>query len=222
MATIEEPGFARNAKRRVYAFLAVALAVFLLGITIVGMVCKGYAMQLGGVKASPAAPLRMTPEEAATTLAAANDECNAANHDAANAIKAYEAANAELAVFIKTHFAELNGADILNESASAGPAIESAPPSVMPAPAAPRTIVNPQWTDIRNQLDKLQRRRSELLATMLPSHPTVQAIDSSIAEVESQLKAILPEIPAPSDWSNEAPIATQPATIANNPAAATA
>jgi capsular polysaccharide biosynthesis protein len=53
---------------------------------------------------------------------------------------------------------------------------------------------NPQWEKLRNTLSDLQNQRDELLAKLTPSHPTVRAIDLSIAEVESQIAEIPMEI----------------------------
>ena len=68
MDSNELPDALRNSRRRIYAFLAVALAVFLLGITIVGIVCKGYAMPSEAAVAGDTTP-RVTQADAAAALA---------------------------------------------------------------------------------------------------------------------------------------------------------
>jgi hypothetical protein len=216
MDSNEPPDVLRNGRRRIYAFLAVALAVFLLGITIVGIVCKGYALPGEAAAAVDATP-RVTPADAATALAAVNDEYKSASSNAAAALKAYESANAEVVAFLNSHFAELKDANSKGQVQNAGPAIETDSKPVETQPLAePRTVMNPQWQEIHNQLELLQRRRAELLTTMLPSHPAVQAVESSIAEVEQRLKSVVKDIPAPADaMVNQSLPPSQPHSIAN-------
>ena len=138
------------------------------------------------------------------------------------ALKAYETANAELASFTKNHLAELQAAETANDSVTSGtdPALASDPQSGAYPQRPPRTVVNPRWIEVHDQFEKLLIRRAELLTTMLPSHPAVQAIDSSIADVELQLTSIVKEILAPVETLiNQSPTTSQPSAPEGNIAA---
>ncbi len=73
-------------------------------------------------------------------------------------------------------------------------------------------VSNPQWTELREKLEKLQQQRKKLLETLTASHPSVIAVDMDITEVEQQLQTIPAQIAG--EGQQQEQIATPAATTA--------
>ncbi len=73
-------------------------------------------------------------------------------------------------------------------------------------------VSNPQWTELREKLEKLQQQRKKLLETLTASHPSVITVDMDISEVEQQLQTIPAQIAG--EGQQQEQIATPAATTA--------
>ncbi len=106
-------------------------------------------------------------------------------------------AEAALANFATQHFkqwpAMLERASNSHEVRNPPAALANNPHETQPPPM----MANPRWQELRDQLDKLKQRRSELLETFLPAHPAIQAINTSIDALETRLSAVPQQVPAP-------------------------
>ena len=82
----------------------------------------------------------------------------------------------------------------------AAAAVAPAPPTAEPPTAEPPTD-NPQWLELRQQLEELKRRRGQLLVDRTPLHPAVQAVEVRIAATEARWR------PSPGKYSlNQHPL----------------
>ncbi|HTQ39560.1 MAG TPA: hypothetical protein VMJ32_11055 [Pirellulales bacterium] len=227
----------KTAWRRLYVFLALALAVFLLALISVGFICHGFAMspasavQASGAQqsansagASPTngsqteevepdevQPLPVPPE-IKTAIAAANKNGLAAYRATQNAVDQYQATEIELQDLLDQHFDDLLHAAQTAADQKTAPAEEnqSLPaPQPAPAAAAPQMAINPRWQDLENQIVQYRKQRVALLDTLLPTHPSVRQLDLSLSELERQLETVPKEIPA--SQAESAPLATSAA-----------
>ena len=131
-----------------------------------------------------------------------------------------EFADAEtaLAKFVLAHFQELIDSDFVSLSPpklsdnSSGPnSVSRLPPPAAPQqPAPPALVENPRWRELKNQLDNLKRRRSELLETRLPAHPAIRSLDTSIGALESRLGELPQQLPAPNEPAATSVVIQQP------------
>jgi hypothetical protein len=166
--------------RRVYAFFAVALAVFIVTVVIGGWIGRGYAFpnQAANTVEEP----HFDPAQTEAELKATTAELDAARRKATEALDAYEFANAALVEFVSANLRELkrleHGATspVSNEAAS----IE----------AKPQQPINPRSQELHDQVRKLEDRRTELLVTLTSNHPTIRYIDLQLSDLNAQLKLI--------------------------------
>ncbi len=221
---MSNPDLFRSMWRRAYAFLTVGLAVFLLTLTGIGVVCKGYA-----TAANKNDSIRgRDHEQIASKLTMVKAELQIASATAAAAFKELETSKTALRDFIKT-LSNMPAADRPQDKSSnstkTNPDRSALEIENSPAAASPTTIANPRWTEVHDQLEKLQTRRAELHTLMMPSHPAILAIDSTIADVETLLETINKEIPGTTNstivqnqsTANAIARAVDPATIAPEP-----
>jgi hypothetical protein len=71
---------------------------------------------------------------------------------------------------------------------------ESSPPAAAPLDAAPATSEatrdqNPQVAELERELADARQRKTDLLERLTPSHPIVQSLDSSIADLHERLES---------------------------------
>ena len=232
-----------NLRQRLHAFLAIGLAVFLLSLTAVGLTHRGFQFS------ATAAPLPAIPDAAVTQseteLQTASTAYQQAREKTIATLDRYQAANARLRDFLDDSFAKFaalekqaSDKETAIEQPSAQPPatvppppasqqqIAQAPPAIQPNPLLP----NPLWIELNQRVNELQSRRLALLQTLQPDHPTIQAVDLSIADANSQLnrtpKQILDPsvnvLPAPTNQTaNQSPAQapTPQAPIAPPPAA---
>jgi hypothetical protein len=184
----------RSLIRRLHAFLAIALAVFLATVAFVGYFWHGYVPP-GEAKSLPAAP-RPDPALTARQLEKATINLEVAQHKSADALEAYEFANAALVEFVSANLKQLK--DLESGAASEWNESTTSEPSTV-------AETNPRWTELHDQIVKLENRRTELLVTLMPSHPSIRYVDLQLADLESQLK-LVPE-----------KLASTPATVVNEP-----
>jgi hypothetical protein len=195
----------KNAWRRLYVFLAVALAVFLAALTGVGTLCHGFAIPpAGGSQPAAIQPLPIPPK-VKTALAAAEEQGQDAYQAAQCAADEYQTTDIQLQDLLNAHFDELlhaaESADVQNTSPSttadspATPSLSSS--STQLSPPTPQLIINPRWLELRDQIDQMRSQRLKLSATLLPTHPTMQALEQSLSDLDQQLKSTPKEIPDP-------------------------
>lgn len=194
-----------NRGRRLYAFFAVAMAVFLGLMIFTGIVCDGFAEPnqaptISQVQISPEGGALGGVKTATADLPAQVAEAEAAT---AAALRKFETANNRLADFLKEHFTEL--AKVVSELAEADSA-QAAAPIAAQAPAE-RMVPNPAWEAANRQLLDLRRRLTDLLANLTESHPLARQMQITITDLESQLKKIPVELKAP---PIESPVAFVP------------
>jgi hypothetical protein len=219
------PAITKTTIRRLYVFVAVALAVFLLALTSVGFICHGFAVSsrsdetVSTVAGAPenvadddAQPLPLSPEMK-TALMAANDQGLVAYRSTQKSVDQYQTTQTELHDLLDQHFA-----DLLHTAQSAGqpstpaqngdltsPGAQSSEPAATPAP---QMVANPKWQDLQSQINDLKARRATLAATMLPTHPTMLTLEQSLADLERQQRAVPKEIPAAGEAANSRNSAT--------------
>ena len=166
-----------------------------------------------------AAELETATAELKAAQHAAEQEYLAARQASAEALTEYEDAQRKFLDFVGSHFGELT-ADIpaankymsaleehaakeheLAEQAAAKEreraekaAAAAAAPVVAPKPPVQKLVANPQWTQLRDQLEQLQQQRKKLLDTLTPSHPAVLSVDFSINDAEQKLQAVPAQI----------------------------
>ena len=113
------------------------------------------------------------------------------------------------------------------QAEAAAAAAQQAPPEAMPPLAAPvplrggeepaaAQVENPRWSAARRQLQELEQRHDELLASRTVEHPDVQNCLARITWAQQRLAAIPRWIPAP---AGAAPVDRMP-SVASSPAAA--
>jgi hypothetical protein len=180
--------------RRLHAFLAIALAVFLASVAFVGYFWHGYAMP-GESKLLPAEP-RPDPALTARELEKATIGLEVAQHKSKDALEAYEFANAALVEFVGANLKQLK--DLENGTASGSNESTTVEQSAV-------TEINPRWAELRDQIAKLENRRTELLVTLMPSHPSIRYIELQLSDLQAQSK-LVPE-----------KIASAPAIAASEP-----
>ncbi len=105
------PDPAKTAWRRLYVFVAVALAVFLVAMSSVGLVCHGFAGASAGNEAaverrSTNRPLSVPPELKAA-LAKAQHQGQQAYQAVQTAVDQYQATDVELQDLLNAHFEDL-------------------------------------------------------------------------------------------------------------------
>jgi hypothetical protein len=212
-------------------FLAVALAVFLAEIAAVGFACHGF-IPAEYDSASPAET--ETAKVAHESLLQATSHYEAARRDSSTALDEYRKSQAELLNFLSDHFGELAGEESLLKVGHV-PAMSPVTPAPNKIVAAPTLAGDSKFKDLHDRLDELTKQRTKLLATLTTLHPTIQALDADITEVQQQLQEdtaeVLPEPRAQLSVNvgpSEAPTADAPAlphlvpTITESQAAALA
>ena len=104
MGSLSDTGVRRNIWRRLYVFLAVVLAVFVLGINAIGFICHGFMMSeqsnisTGGDQAA----------ELQKKLNSLADEYDASRKATASALADYDSSLGKCLDFLNSHFADLN------------------------------------------------------------------------------------------------------------------
>ena len=129
------------------------------------------------------------------TFGKASRQAHAATEEAE---RAYQQARSQLSDFLE------------RQIAAEPPAAE---PSVAPPlePVKPSVVDNPQWLEIKTQLDTLKDQRQQLLVNRTPLHPEVLALDERIAETSGRLAAIPRQTPLASTSPVSEPPAAPPA-----------
>src|SRR6185369_17115637 len=131
--------------RRLHAFLAIALAVFLVTVAFVGYFWHGYALP-GEAKSLPAVP-RPDPALTARQLEKATIGLEVAQHKSKDALEAYEFANAALVEFVSANLKQLK--DLENGTASGSNESTTVEQSAV-------AETNPRWAELRDQIAKLE------------------------------------------------------------------
>jgi hypothetical protein len=210
-------------QRRVYTAVAVGLAFFLVTITAVGIVCRGYEISTPTAHAEP--PKNIAADTHDHSVVADRKTEDQIHSYVESASKEFVNAETALADFVTAHFKELvesapRGGFQANSKGTQNVSSSNPPPSPSTSlghreSPPPAMVVNPQWQELHDQLKKLERRRTESLESFLPAHPAIQALNSSIKALESQLSAIPKEVIAPTKVDGGSlPIDQPPQTIA--------
>jgi hypothetical protein len=211
------PDTGKTTWRRLYVFVAVALAVFLATMSGVGLVCHGFAtapvngQQISAAHRSSTQPLSVPPE-LKTALAAAQQQGKQAYQAVQTAVDQYQATDVEIQDLLNAHFddllhsVEMAAAQNTVPSTEAQPTVpqsdtaSDSPPGLVPeltVPPSSQSIINPRWQDLEDQIVQLRARRTVLSDTLLPTHPTIQKLDLSLDDLEGKIRDIPKEIPGP-------------------------
>jgi hypothetical protein len=83
--------------------------------------------------------------------------------------------------------------------------------------SGPLVAINPQWQDLHDKLDDLEAQHTKLAANMLPTHPALQALEQSIADLQERLKNVPKEVAMKQDPSAAMPAAEQKAVTQTAP-----
>jgi hypothetical protein len=189
--------------RRLYVFLAVALAVFLASLTAVGLACHGFACSTVANVQQTAQDTQTVPEDMKSPLAHASEQAKAAYQAAQSAVDQYQATDVELQDLLDTHFSQLlMDTDHLDEKVDVKKVDALEPNELNSAsdktsiskPAPPQMVINPRWQELHERINQLQAQREKLAATMLPTHPEMQALVESIADLQQQIALVPKEI----------------------------
>lgn len=174
-----QPG---NGRRRFYVFLAVALGQFIFAMALFGTLCQGFAIH------DPEA--EQATAKARSDALAARQAARRAEAEVASAVKAFTEARRSAHVAMQEYdVARRKLLDYVQQ----GLETPTSKTEVAATPSTPHPVPNPEWKKLRDKLGDLLRQRNALLTKMTLSHPTVKALDLTIAEVESQI-AEMPEV----------------------------
>jgi hypothetical protein len=209
------PDSAKTAWRRLYVFVAVALAVFLAVISSIGLVCHGFATAPAGNQASVEKHSTNTPVPVPPELKVALTKAQQRGQQAYQAVQAavdqYQATDVELQDLLNSHFEDLlqaaTAAAKAPVPANAAPMLSAIPETnsnaldertpEFSAPTAPTSIINPRYQDLEDEIVQLRRQRTVLSEKLLPTHPEMQKIDDSLSELEDRIRSVQKEIPGP-------------------------
>ncbi len=97
-------------------------------------------------------------------------------------------------------------------------AVETASPARVEPTSPPAMVDNPEWLDLQQQAQTLERRRDRLLVDRTPSHPAVQSLNAQIEELRRQMAAIPQQVATERSAAPDGPV-LQPAEDANRPTA---
>ncbi|MCC7083743.1 MAG: hypothetical protein IT427_01905 [Pirellulales bacterium] len=186
-----------NRGKRLYVFGAVSLAVFVILMTLTGILSDGFA------SADRAKALKATETWQADVEATKRAKSNLAEIEAslAAALDKYNVAHQQFTRFLSEHFTELARAN--SKAATQQPVVENSAIVEQNQESRRRTGANPAWERANQQLAELRRRRTELLTNFTESHPLVRQMEMAIRDGESQLRLLALEV-------SEMPQAAQP------------
>jgi hypothetical protein len=198
----------QTALRKLYVCAAVALGVFVASISTVGLLSRGFDFGRLPKDENQSAATDKAKLESSFQQAAVNEDCRAAQLATQNALNAYQNTYSEMQDLIRAHFDQL----INDTKAGAGGAESDASrtsvasgslgqPVVNSAADQTQTVVNPQWKEMHDQLLQLEQRRAEMSATLQPTHPALEKIAGSIADLQKQLQSVPAMIAQPVESS---------------------
>lgn len=173
----DDPRVSTSRRRPLAAFGVGFAGVFLLGAVLIGV-------ELLEMKPEPATTQTAVQSEA-DDRSALEARFREVRERTADVRRKAEAAEVAVFQFLNGRFVDST------EQATADPR-----PEPSPAPIGPTIRPNPEWVALNRELSAMRQRRSELLVKLTPVHPTVQALDSQIANAEQQLASVPAETPA--------------------------
>ena len=210
------PDLQKTAWRRLYVFVAVALAVFLATLSAIGMMCHGFATG-SGKSVQPVTVQQLSiPPEIKSELAAAQRQGQEAYQTVQAAVDQYQQIDVEIQDLLNAHFDDLlhtavtmaKQPDVAPQTVAAplpapAEATVTMPPDQLnaealpPTPAEQHAEINPRYQDLEDQIVQLRRQRTVLSETLLPNHPRIQKLDMSLSDLEDRLKSVRKEAPSP-------------------------
>ncbi len=192
----------RSTWRRLYVFMAVALAVFVLSVNAIGFICHGF-MTSEAVSSPAVAEQTAELQKKLTSLA---DEYDASRKATSSALADYDSSLGKCLDFFNNHFSDLK-----KQYTPTGKEDSPQLGNSRSTAAGPKMIANPQWRQLHDRLAELEQERTKLLVNLTTEHPSVLAVDADIEEVKSQLQSAPPMI---ADGGSENASASEPAAVA--------
>ena len=226
------PDLQKTAWRRLYVFIAVALAVFLATLSAIGMMCHGFVTGVAKSVQPVTTQQLSIPPEIKTALATAQRQGQEAYQTVQAAVDQYQQIDVEIQDLLNAHFDDLlhtvattaQPNAVSQKVAAPQPATTDAPATLPPdqlnaealppTPAEQHAEINPRYQDLEDQIVQLRRQRTVLSETLLPNHPRIQNLDMSLSDLEDRLKSVQKEAPSPItgglNLQQPEPIAAQP------------
>jgi hypothetical protein len=194
---------------RLYVFGVVFAALFLVGFLSMAIILADpdaateSLRTSGNKKPSATSPSAAVPQATNTIVPDASDPGSSGNRDSLTAAhqaaleqlrsagvdvkQARERLRATELELFRYLYTQLSEAIAPAQSDSPATVAASSDVSVSP-PQESKEILNPQVGDLEQELAQAQAKKSKLLERLMPSHPLVQNVESTIADLEARLE----------------------------------